>query len=64
MSEVEEILQKEGCPFLVTPKVHVLSDEYAYDTYYHMNRQGVDKYTSFIIEELKPLLRHKHDNFK
>ncbi len=52
-------------PFLVTPKVHVLSDEYAYDTYYHMNRQkGVDKYTSFIIEELKPLLRHKHDNFK
>lgn len=55
--EVEEFLREKECPFLVTPETHVLSDENAYDTYYHMNRQGVDKYTSYIIEELRPLLK-------
>ncbi|MCD8182900.1 MAG: hypothetical protein LUE99_07165 [Bacteroides sp.] len=57
--EVEEFLQEEGCPFIVAPEAHVLKDEYAYDTNYHMNRQGVNKYTAFIIEELKPLLKDK-----
>lgn len=56
---IEEFLEKEGCPFLVSPKAHVLRDEYAYDSEYHMNRQGVDEYTSFIIGELKPFFSDK-----
>ncbi len=59
VTEIEEFLRKEGCPFIVAPKAHVVKDEYAYDSNYHMNRQGVDNYTSLIIEELRPLLEGK-----
>lgn len=29
-----------------------------------MKETDINKWTTLIIEELKPLLRHKHDNFK
>ncbi len=40
-------------PFLVPPECHVLPDSCAYDTKYHMNKRGVDRFTSLVIEELR-----------
>ncbi len=57
VKKVADFLQEAQCPYLVTPVRHVLPDSCAYDTEYHMNRSGVDIYTSRIIEELKQAIR-------
>lgn len=51
--EICSFLNSNGHPFFVSPERHVLPDEYAYDTNYHMNYEGVQIYTSSIIEILK-----------
>lgn len=56
IDEIADFLEQGSHPFIVHPCEHVLPDEYAYDTDYHMNYKGVQKYTSFVIEELKPIV--------
>ena len=56
VEETSAFLDSNGHPFLVSPEHHALSDEYAYDTDYHMNYEGVKKYTSSMIEILKSVL--------
>ncbi len=49
-------LDEMGHSFNVHPSRHTLPDSCAFDTWYHMNKQGVDIYTGMIIEELKEIL--------
>jgi hypothetical protein len=55
--EINAFLLKNDIPFLVPPQTHVVPDEYAYDTDYHVNRKGVDFYTTCIIKELKDVIK-------
>ena len=54
--KVVSFLENKGCPFLVSPEHHALPDEYAYDTDYHMNYEGVKIYTSSMIDILRPFI--------
>lgn len=51
--KIRSFLNDKGHPFLVSPECHALPDKYTYDTDYHMNYEGVQIYTSSIIEILK-----------
>ena len=53
---LSRFLTEKGHPFLVPTEHHVLPDTCAYDTKYHMNKSGVDKFTSLVLEELKDFL--------
>lgn len=55
-SEVEHFLLENGIPFIVHPQEHVLDNNYALDTDYHMNARGVEMFTTMVIDELRPLL--------
>ncbi len=57
--EIENFLASKGHPFLVSPQSHVLPDECAYDTDYHMSYEGVKRYTSSMIEILKPIVESR-----
>ena len=50
---INQHLTKRGYPFNVHPSKHALPDSCAYDTDYHLNKQGVEIFTGIIIEELK-----------
>lgn len=54
--EVSCFLAERKYPFLVTADKHVMPDEYAYDTDYHMNKKGVDAFTSLLIDELSEVV--------
>ncbi len=56
VEELARFLEKEGFPYLVSPDCHALPDDCGYDTHYHMNKKGVEIYTSSIIEILKEFL--------
>ncbi|KAA6312191.1 hypothetical protein EZS27_036831 [termite gut metagenome] len=55
--KINTFLLENDIPFLVPPQTHVVPDEYAYDTDYHVNRKGVDFYTTCIIKELKDVIK-------
>lgn len=50
---LSDFLAATGHPFFVPPERHVLPDSCAYDTKYHMNKGGVDRFTSLVIGELR-----------
>ena len=54
--EVAQFLLENGSPFVVHPQEHVLDDNYALDTDYHLNARGVEIFTTMVIDELRPLL--------
>lgn len=60
INEVAAYLNKRGHPFAVNPVEHMLADEYAYDTDYHMNKAGVDIFTGKIIKILSPIVHGEH----
>jgi hypothetical protein len=60
INEVATYLNKRGHPFAVNPAEHMLADEYAYDTDYHINKAGVDIFTGKIIKILFPIVHGEH----
>lgn len=58
---IDNFLRKNEIPFLVSPETHTFPLEDMYDSYYHLNRNGVEKYTGFIIEELRPFVGQPQD---
>jgi hypothetical protein len=56
--EVTDFLSNNKVPFLVSPQTFVVPDNYAFDGVYHMNRKGVEFYSSHIIEILKDVLKY------
>lgn len=53
IADLQRYLDECGCPFEIAPEQHVMPDEYAYDTMYHMNKRGVDEFTTRLIRELR-----------
>lgn len=53
IEKISNQLSTLGRPFNVTPYEHVTPDSCAFDTDYHLNKQGVDIFTSKLIAELK-----------
>lgn len=56
IEEICSFLKEQGLPFGVSPKVHALPDDCAYDTDYHMTYEGVKKFSSSIVEILRPII--------
>lgn len=56
IEEVCSFLNEQGLSFQVLPKVHAFSDNYAYDTDYHMTYEGVKRFSSSIVGILKPII--------
>jgi hypothetical protein len=53
IEKISNQLSALGRPFNVAPYEHVTPDSCAFDTDYHLNKQGVDIFTSKLITELK-----------
>lgn len=53
IADLQRYLDEHECPFEIAPEQHVMPDEYAYDTMYHMNKRGVDEFTTRLIRELR-----------
>jgi hypothetical protein len=54
IDELSRFLKKHGHPFIVEPAEHEFSVKYAFDTPYHLTKDGVDIFTGKVIEELRP----------
>lgn len=53
IKSVSERLYIEGHPFIVSPEECSFDENFMYDGNYHLNKQGVDKYTHLMIDKLK-----------
>jgi len=56
ISFIDEKLKKQGTPYFVTPERYRMADSLFFDTYYHLNKQGVDLRTTYVIEDLQRAL--------
>ena len=61
-NEIACFLKKKGCPFIIDPSDCALPDNCAYDSDFHMNKKGVELYTSLIIKTLNPYMKGYCDN--
>ncbi len=53
LHNVYQKLSDKGIYFDIKPDAHVMPDEYAYDTMYHLNKLGVDSLSGLLIREVK-----------
>lgn len=53
LDKVYEELSSMGIDFDLPSGAHVMPDDYALDTMYHMNKLGVDSLSTLLIDELK-----------
>lgn len=53
VKEVAAFLDKEGFPFAISPQECVFPDGQAFDSDFHMDKQGVDRRTTMIIKCLQ-----------
>lgn len=53
---ISKALDEIGHPYAVEPSFMVLSDDYAFDTRYHMNKEGAIRNTQNIIQVLAPII--------
>jgi hypothetical protein len=58
INAIDTQLSQNGLAYLVAPSRYMFSDNLFYDTYYHLNKQGVDLRTTFMIDDLRILI-HK-----
>lgn len=56
IESVSAILEQIGYPYAVQPSTMVLDDKYAFDTRYHMNRDGCILNTQNLIECITPII--------
>lgn len=50
-------LKKTGIPFAAEPAKYKFAANYFFNSYYHLNRRGVDIRTQLLINDLKPLIQ-------
>ncbi|OAV72837.1 hypothetical protein Barb6_00775 [Bacteroidales bacterium Barb6] len=62
--EVNAFLLKNEIPFLVPPQNHVVPDDYAFNSYSHVNREGVDFYSASIIKELNAFFKYNNPSYQ
>lgn len=58
--EIGRFFVKQGFPYISDPKNHMLPDNCAWNSDYHMNYEGVTKNTNIIIKILKDILQNKN----
>jgi hypothetical protein len=56
VKKVEEDLKINAFKILGTPERYMMSDSLMFDTTYHLNKQGVERRTKLLIEDLKTVL--------
>lgn len=54
LKTIYDIMDNDGTPFAVAAETHALPDTLAFDTPYHMTKQGATIFTELVIEELRP----------
>lgn len=54
--QTEKQLKENEIPFQVSPDKYIFADSLFYDTMYHLNKQGVDKRTGLLLNDLKAIL--------
>jgi hypothetical protein len=55
---ISKSLVSNGIPFYVESNKYKFSPDYFFNSYYHLNKNGVDKRTQLMIEDLTPALRN------
>jgi len=50
-------LKKKGIPFAAEPAKYKFAADYFFNSYYHLNKRGVDVRTQLLISDLKPLIK-------
>lgn len=50
-------LKKTGIPFAAEPAKYKFAANYFFNSYYHLNRRGVEVRTQLLISDLKPLIK-------
>lgn len=50
-------LKKKAIPFAAEPAKYKFAANYFFNSYYHLNRRGVDIRTQMLISDLKPLIK-------
>lgn len=53
IKQVETKLNENALAYLSPPLRYSFADNFIYDTYYHLNKQGIDLRTTRVIEDLK-----------
>ncbi|MDR3140688.1 MAG: hypothetical protein LBU37_03010 [Tannerellaceae bacterium] len=56
IKKVEEDLKNNTFKILGTPERYMMSDSLMFDTVYHLNKQGLERRTKLLIEDLKTVL--------
>lgn len=54
--QTEKQLKENEIPFQVSSDKYIFADSLFYDTMYHLNKQGVDKRTGLLLNDLKAIL--------
>jgi hypothetical protein len=58
INEIEAALAENNIGFMVKPDTYKFSKDYFFNSYYHLNKKGVDKRTEMVIGNLEPVLRY------
>ncbi len=57
INEIGVALAQNNVGFLVKPDTYKFPADYFFNSYYHLNKKGVDKRTEMVIGNLEPVLR-------
>jgi len=57
INEIEASLDENNIGFMVKPDMYKFKADYFFNSYYHLNKKGVDKRTEMVIGNLEPVLR-------
>jgi hypothetical protein len=53
INKIEASLKDSGLPFYVRPSRYMLSDNFFFNTNYHLNKKGIDIRTALVIEDIR-----------
>jgi hypothetical protein len=56
MPEIDKSLREAGLSFHSVPRTYVFEKDYFFNTYYHLNKRGVDLRTEKVVNDLKKYL--------
>lgn len=63
IDSITNTLAKHGMKYFVAPDKYKLPSKYFFNSYYHLNKSGVDIRTQLIIEDLKEFFRKNRSDF-
>jgi hypothetical protein len=57
INEIGAALDENNIGFMVKPDIYKFKTDFFFNSYYHLNKKGVDKRTEMVIGNLEPVLR-------